>query len=736
MTPRRRSILVALFAVFAVVSATLAVGPAAATPPSGFRALAGDRAAAFELPGDVELVRTLDLTTYGLRYERYQQRFGAAAVLGGQLTVYRDADGTQVLVVGAHYPDIQPSNDVALTPAAARRVVDDDIGVAGERRVDLLIDPADGTFFYRVETRRFATRWFHWIDAQSGRIRNRFDAAAEDHGIGVKGDTKSTSGITTFHASSGHGASGAHHDLIAPDGRQATYDARNRTSLLYYVTDADDHWTTTGRTSAGHPALVDAQYHANLTDDYFLGVHGTNWLSCYPSGMQSVGHYSRNYNNAFWNGTYTVYGDGDGSVFRELSGGFDVVAHEHTHGVTDCTSALIYQNESGALNEAFSDVLGNSAEFFAAEPTTTNCVRAAGQADCADWWIGEDVYLPSDTVPGFRNMADPREDGDPDHYSERQLGGDDNGGVHSNSGIPNHAYYLLVNGGQNAGCDFTGSGGHHHDADCDVTVAGVGLAAAQEIFFLGFIGLPENASMCHARGATVAAATTADRQASTRQAWEAVGVTGSLCGDVPPVNHAPNATGDDAVTTVDTAVTVDVLANDTDPDGDALSVVPATLGPPNAGTVVLNGDGTVTYTPDPGFVGTDTFLYEATDGELTDDAIVTVTVLEAAATMHVADLTGSSTSQGRTWTASVTVTIVDSVGNPVSGASVSGHWNAEAAGSAVCSAPTDAEGRCTVSRSGIPKRQGGITFTVDDVTHATLAYAPSENVETSIQVTK
>jgi Zn-dependent metalloprotease len=118
----------------------------------------------------------------------------------------------------------------------------------------------------------------------------------------------------------------------------------------------------------------------------------------------------------------TVYGDGSGVIFRELSGGLDVVAHENTHAVTQCTSDLVYRDESGALNESFSDMLGNSAEFFAAEPLSSNCVQAAGQTSCADWTIGEDVFLPADAVPGFRNMADPEEDSDSDDYSERLLG--------------------------------------------------------------------------------------------------------------------------------------------------------------------------------------------------------------------------------------------------------------------------------------------------------------------------
>ncbi|MBI2845920.1 MAG: peptidase M4 family protein [Chloroflexi bacterium] len=497
-------------------------------PPSGFRALTGAEAASFVLPGDVQLVGTLPLAD-GLTHERYQQYFGAAEVLGGQITLHRDGSGTITTVIGSHYPNIVPTNAVGLSQADAQAIVAQDIGAGGERVVGLLINPTTGQYFFRVETRRFASRFIHWIDAQSGQVLNKFDALASDHGIGVKGDTKSMAGLTTFHNARGHGAKGPHWDLFSTDNRQWTFDARNRQGVVYYVTDSDNHWdlVTTDRRSPGQPALIDAQYYANATDDYFQSRHGFNWQACYTR-MQSVAHYSKNYNNAFWNGTYTVYGDGDGIIFRELSGGLDVVSHEHTHGVTDCTSDLIYQDESGALNESFSDILGNSAEFFAD-------ANALDPTVSPDWFIGEDVYLPADAVAGFRNMADPREDDDPDHYSERQIGGGDNGGVHTNSGISNHAFFLLVNGGQNAGCDNVGSNGHTHTADCNVVVTSIGLGDAERIFFLGFTALPSNATFCNARASTAASATSlfgagTQQVLSTADAWEAVGVTAALCG--------------------------------------------------------------------------------------------------------------------------------------------------------------------------------------------------------------
>ena len=261
---------------------------------------------------------------------------------------------------------------------------------------------------------------------------------------------------------------------------------------------------------------MDAHYYANVTDDYYMAIFNRNSLDNNGMRMVSTAHYGRNYNNAFWNGQQIAYGDGDGKkTFRELSGGLDVSTHEFTHGVTDFTSNLVYQGESGALNESFSDMLGNSSEFYA----QSNGLDPAGQPD---WQIGEDVYLPTDDVPGFRNMADPAEDGDPDHYSELYTGKQDNGGVHSNSGIPNHAYYLLVNGGSNAGQ----ARGHDHTAP---SVVGIGLANAEQIFYMGFTSLPTTATMSQARGATVAAASAlhgvgSQQEISTSAAWEAVGV--------------------------------------------------------------------------------------------------------------------------------------------------------------------------------------------------------------------
>ena len=479
--------------------------------PGGFVALSGEEASRYDVPGDVREVWRASYEN-GISQVRYQQYVGDAAVYGGEITVLIRG-GEQVAVTGNHYPNLAPSNQVDVTKAEARNVVQRERGNSGRFVTELFINPQTGLRFYQVDSQQFDSRKVFHINAQTGKKIKEYDNLQEteetpsDPGIGVKGDTKQID--TTFN--------GTVHQMVSGDNRQATYDAMNMQFLPGTLfSDPDGTWNTAGRISPGQPAGVDAHYYANVTDDYYTAVFSRNSLDDEGMQMVSTAHFAMNYNNAFWNGRQITYGDGDGrKTFRELSGGLDVAAHEFTHGVTEFTSGLIYRNESGALNEAFSDMLGNSSEYYA----QSNGLDPAGRPD---WYIGEDVYLPTDDAPGFRNMSDPAEDGDPDHYSELYTGKQDNGGVHSNSGIPNHAYYLLVNGGSNAG----EARGHDHTGP---RVRGIGLADAEQIFYTGFTSLPSTATMSQARQATEAAAgalygKNSRQKSSTSDAWEAVGV--------------------------------------------------------------------------------------------------------------------------------------------------------------------------------------------------------------------
>jgi vibriolysin len=208
-----------------------------------------------------------------------------------------------------------------------------------------------------------------------------------------------------------------------------TYDAKGRSRLPGSLV----------RTEAQGPTgdwVVDlAHDNAGTTYDFYASVLGRDSFNGAGATITSTVHYNRNYVNAFWNGTQMVYGDGDGTNASPLVV-LDVVGHELTHAVTDYSSDLIYSNESGALNEAMSDVFGAAIEAY-----------RDGAVSANTWKIGEECWTPGTEGDALRYMNDPAAAGDYDYYPTRYTGTSDNGGVHWNSGIANLAYYLMVTGG-------------------------------------------------------------------------------------------------------------------------------------------------------------------------------------------------------------------------------------------------------------------------------------------------
>lgn len=203
--------------------------------------------------------------------------------------------------------------------------------------------------------------------------------------------------------------------------------------------------------------------------------------------------------------------------------------------------------------------------------------------------------------------------------------------------------------------------------------------------------------------------------------------TGTVSVTVTPVNDPPIANPDSATTQQDTAVVITVLGNDTDIDSAALSVSSAS-DPPH-GTVVVNADGTITYTPDPGYSGADAFGYSATDGfAVSNVATVSITVEGApppppASTMHVADLDGSSSKTRRDWSAKVTVRVHSGTHANVSGAMVTGTWT----GGASASCTTSKNGTCSVTVTKLATSVGSVTFSVTGITKSGSTYASSSN---------
>lgn len=278
--------------------------------------------------------------------------------------------------------------------------------------------------------------------------------------------------------------------------------------------------------STGDEAIDSAHNFAIATYDYYWNNHGRDSIDDAGMTLISRVHYSRNYNNAFWDGTQMTYGDGDGVTFVPLSQDADVVAHELTHGVTERTSGLIYQNESGALNEALSDIFGAMVD------------RQEGAEGADIWYVGEDI---TPNANGIRNMACPSCDGydDYDYYPTRYTGTGDNGGVHINSGIANLAFVLLANGGTNNGQHPVSN---VHEANGGVTVPTIGFDAAADIFYAANVNcLTPSSNFAAARYCTADVHGGANA-AAVHLAWDAVGVPTDF---EPPIQNDPIALTDD-----------------------------------------------------------------------------------------------------------------------------------------------------------------------------------------------
>ena len=223
-------------------------------------------------------------------------------------------------------------------------------------------------------------------------------------------------------------------------------------------------------------------------------------------------HYQQNYDNAFWNGTQLVFGDGDGHVFGSFTKPVDVLGHEFTHAVTQFTADLTYQGQSGALNESVSDCFGM-------------CVkqRVLGQtAATADWLVGEGIFLPGIHARALRDMAHPGTAyDDPTLGKDPQVGDmadyvqttDDNGGVHTNSGIPNRAFYLAA-----------------------TAIGGDTWEGAGQIWYAALTGAQVTADTDFAGFATATIAVAGEHADAVRQAWATVGVD-------PAASAAPTGGG-------------------------------------------------------------------------------------------------------------------------------------------------------------------------------------------------
>lgn len=480
----------------------------------------------------VRLARN-DTMIPGRRHERLAQLHEGLRVFGGELIRQSDPSGP-LTVFGTYYEGIA----VDTRPTLSARDVESRLAGRGgvpfgaRGSPELLVFPLDGGG-YRLAWRVRAFFEEHWdirqvfFDAHSGEVLVDYrdiHTQAAGNATGVFGDRKKIS-VTA------DGGRWLSRDELRPP-VIATHDFRfdvNRL-ILFLNSGGDPATLTTADLGADDDndwsdgALVDAHVYAGYVYDYLYDHFGRRGLDDANIPIRSVTHaLDRDewhlwspqtvglfFANAFYmGGGVMYYGDGlpssvtlGGKQWNYMAGGLDVVAHELMHGVIEYTAQLVYLDQPGALSEAFCDILATDAEFYL-------------QPDKADYLMGEDVATPG----GLRNLQNPPAYGHPKHIVDAYGGPLDNGGVHFNSTIVSHVFYLAVEGGEN---------------DYGDAVRGVGPANRGQIvrvFYRAFTTLLHpTADFLMARDATIQAArelygAESDAERAIIEAWTAVGLS-------------------------------------------------------------------------------------------------------------------------------------------------------------------------------------------------------------------
>jgi len=380
----------------------------------------------------------------GTKHFRYQQTYNGIPLWGKELMVHLNESDSVYLCQGRYEPtpellDTTPE----ITVEQALEAAGDHLGITTNGhyppKTELVIYTAsDGgkTLAYKVDiSPSLDQRWLYFVDADTGAVIHRINNLHNTVENASGGDLNSVNRAFNVWLEQGtyylvdptFPLDNTPYDPV-PDvqtsGNTYIFDARNGESDLYYITSSAPHggWDRAG---------VSAAYNTKTIYDYYKNTFDRNGIDDLNMSYLMVIHLKENYANAFWNGKFVCFGDGDNQTFSALSGSLDITAHEIQHGVTEFTAGLIYENQSGALNEGYSDIF-------------------ACMVDRDDWTVGEDVTLVS---PGYlRSLANPALGLDPlptkmseyRNLPNTQQG--DYGGVHVNMGIPSRAAYLMAEG--------------------------------------------------------------------------------------------------------------------------------------------------------------------------------------------------------------------------------------------------------------------------------------------------
>ncbi len=401
----------------------------------------------------------------GQTHIKLQQVYQGVPVYGAQLIVHFYTDGS-AMVNGRNQPspaitstnptlDADAANSLAITDVATRDyyrpLTDAERDMTHQHQPELVVYPSRNNFgqfnlaWHVTMHNTFMKVWEYFVDAKTGEVLNAYD-----HTCSVGPSTATATDlmgasrtINTFQATN--------NTYFMIDASRAMYTGPTNTlptagkgaivTLNLNNTGVNNPSSTdisSPNNSWNNPTAISAHTNSGLAYEYFRTVHGRNSINGLGGDVISFINVAddngQSMDNAFWNGQYMFYGNGAQAFNKPLARSLDVGGHEMSHGVIQETAGLEYQDESGALNESFADVFG-------------------AMIDRSNWILGEDVVNPAVFPTGaLRDMQDPHNGGtslndpgfQPKHVNEQYSGTNDNGGVHINSGIPNHAFYLFA----------------------------------------------------------------------------------------------------------------------------------------------------------------------------------------------------------------------------------------------------------------------------------------------------
>ncbi len=459
----------------------------------------------------------------GYRHVRMNQLCQGLRVVGAQLIVHFDKDGNAYQVNGRYIPGVAPEIETGIDAESAVAAAQLDLANMGKPAgrltgsVELVIYARDVSPVLAYEfmlchdgAAAGPGNWRYWINARDGSVINRFNdirkSVAAISGSILTGEGGQAVSVNGELIADAHGTNyyyllntNLHWKIF----NYAYYGYVDPESTAYRGT---NNWGTSDRTE------MSAAFNFNLIQNYFTSIHSRDSYNNLGSNAVANVHDTDGMDNAFWDTSTQQFYFYPGFFYDELTV-LDVCGHEFAHAVTEYSANLVYQNEPGALNESFSDIFGTAIEF-ASQPDGRGSYpdRTAGYSD---WLIGEDCTYPWTTA--LRDMRNPQRYGDPSKYHGTYwyYGAFDYGGVHWNSGVQNHFFYLLCEGGTG-----TNDGNRY-------SITGIGVSNATRVAYRALTAYcSADTDYDAVRTAWHSAAQDLDSSwlASVHLAWEAVGI--------------------------------------------------------------------------------------------------------------------------------------------------------------------------------------------------------------------